>query len=181
MAKKRAYGKSTKKTKKPKRAKNPGAKSGRVGGAPSDKRLAAVERSIGIPHEIQDVLARLNAKRGSPQTTAARVLKNFPELADDQPVRVELTDVEFDLDNEHTTAFNVRLYFEGSSEDIASKAKPHGVVPRQIVGSTLILVMDVQGDPDDVGVFKVKHTRTPSISLKVSDGPVSLKSLFVEG
>ena len=92
-----------------------------------------------------------------------------------------MVDVEFDLDSEKTTAFNVRLYFEGSTEDIASKAKPHGVVPRQIVGSTLILVMDVQGDPEDIGVFNVKHARQASISLKVSDGPVSLKSLFVEG
>jgi hypothetical protein len=144
-----------------------------------NNRLLQIEKRVGVPHEIQDLIERLHAKGQAPQTTAARVLKSFPALANDQSIPVQLVDVEFDLDHQATTAVNVRVYLPGHAEDIASSAAPHGVLPRQVVGSTVVVVMDVTGNPNHVGVFTVRHAQPPKISLKVSDGPVSLKSLFV--
>jgi hypothetical protein len=100
---------------------------------------------------------------------------------DTTPATAKVVDVEFTFDSNNTTAHAARVYLPGSKDDIASSAKPSGSVPRQVVGANSNVLVEVQGNPDDVGVFTVKNAIPPTITLKVSDGPVSLQPIIVTG
>jgi hypothetical protein len=139
-------------------------------------RVARIERRLGMSHEVQDLLDRMAAK-GKPSTTASKVLASFPALKEDVTVSVSVTDLVFDLDVAATTATLTRVYLPGQP-DIASSAKPHGVLPRQISGSTVIVVMETLGDAGELGKFNVQGALQKDISLLAEDSP-SLKPLIV--
>jgi hypothetical protein len=141
-------------------------------------RVGKIEKRIGVPHEIQDLMDRLKSKGQNPKTTATRVLASFPQLRDDISVKVALVDLVFDLDATATTAKLTRVYLPGSTSDIASSASPHGVLPRQISGSTVLVVMETLGNSGQVGKFRVQGALQPSISLTADDSP-SVKALIV--
>lgn len=92
-----------------------------------------------------------------------------------------LVDVAFDLDTAKTTAKMARVYLPGNATDIANTANPHGVLKGQTPGSTVIVVLDVSGNPDpnSVAVFNITNAMPNAISLKVSNGPTSTHSLLV--
>jgi hypothetical protein len=140
-------------------------------------RVGKIEKRIGVPHEIQDLMDRLNSKGKNPKTTATRVLASFPQLRDEVSVKVALVDLVFDLDATATTATLTRVYLPGSP-DIASSASPHGVLPRQISGSTVLVVMETLGNSGQVGKFNVQGALQPSITLTAGDSP-SVKALIV--
>jgi hypothetical protein len=141
-------------------------------------RVGKVEKRIGVPHEIQDLMDRLTSKGRDPMTTARRVLKSFPQLAKGVSVPVTLVDIVFDLDTSVTTAKITRVYLPGANWDIASSASPHGLLPRQISGSTVIVVMETLGDDGDIGKFNLQGTLQSDISLSSQDSP-SLMPLIV--
>ncbi len=77
----------------------------------------------------------------------------------------------------------MRVYLTGTTEDIASTAKHHGVLPAQTVGSTIKVTMDLTGsvNASDLGQFTVKNAQHSPISLTVANGPISVKTLHVTG
>ncbi len=162
-----------------KRGTGGGGGDGNSNGSDLAARVAALEQRAGLPHEVQNFIDRVNDSEAP--TASARAAEHFGALSGDAVAAIQITNVIFELDTTKTTAHFVRVYQSGSSDDIASTAQPHGILPRQIVGSSITVVMDVQGDPNEVGVFSLQHTAAPSISLKVSDGPISVKYLFVTG
>jgi hypothetical protein len=141
-------------------------------------RVGKVEARVGVPHEIQDLMDRLTSKGKTPKTTATRVLTSFPQLKGEVSVKVELVELVFDLDAAATNAQLTRVYLPGSDTDIASSASPHGVLPRQISGSTVCVVMETLGNPGQTGKFTVQGALQPSITLKAEDSP-SIKVLIV--
>jgi hypothetical protein len=143
-----------------------------------EKRIRKLETRIGVSHEIQDVLHRISARPANLSLPSERLLAKLHFLDDDAEIPVELVDLEFDLDTAKTTAEMTRVYLEGSDDDIASTAQHHGVLPRQVDGSTVTVVMDASGDPAAVGVFKVKNALQTSISVTAAVG-VSIKFLVV--
>ena len=160
--------------------KNAGKAPTKAGGPDLETRVKALEKRSGLSHELQDVIDRVQSK-GTPQTAALRAQTNFKFLQDDVIAPATVVDVTIELDSKATTAKFTRVYLTGSTGDIASTAKPKGVLPRQVVGSTITVVMDVTGNPNDIGQFNVKNAQHSPISLKVSDGPTSIKSLHVTG
>ena len=150
------------------------------GGSDLETRVKALEKRSGLSHELQDVINRVQSK-GKVQTAALHAQANFKFLKDDVIAPATIVDVTFELDTKATTAKFTRVYLTGSTEDIASTAKPKGVLPRQVVGSTITVLMDVLGNPNDLGQFTVSKAQHSPISLKVSDGPTSIKSLHVTG
>lgn len=141
-------------------------------------RVGKVEKRMGVPHEIQDLMDRLSSKGKSPMTTARRVLKSFPQLAAGISVPVTLVDVVFDLDKAATTAKITRVYLPGADRDIASSASPHGVLPRQVSGSTIVVVMETLGNDGELGKFNLQGTLQTDMSLLSQDSP-SLIPLIV--
>jgi hypothetical protein len=89
------------------------------------------------------------------------------------------TTVIFDLDPS-TTAAPARLRLQNSSTYIVTSAKPHGELPGQVIGSTIHVVVEAQGNPDDFVLINVQHATPTTIKMKVSEGP-GTKPLLVTG
>jgi hypothetical protein len=90
--------------------------------------------------------------------------------------------VAFDLDEKGNTAKFARLYFPGHDEDLVNNLdSKHAVLKDQPLGSTIQLIMEVRGDPGQVGSFLLKGATPTPLKLRVQDGPKSPKLLFVSG
>jgi len=150
------------------------------------RRVKSLEKRVGVSHETQDFLDRVKAKGRTPSTASTRALSSFKSLADGAAVApVETVDVEFDLASTPKAPGLVRLYLPGTQpgDEIATSAKPHGVLHQQIVGSDLQLIMDITGNLGESGSFSVKAALPNPISLLLDDGPTkkSIKYLHVTG
>jgi hypothetical protein len=148
------------------------------------RRVKSLEARSGVSHETQDFLARVKTSRRTLSTPSTRAISTFKGLADGDAVApVETVDVEFDLGSTPKAPGMVRLYLPGTQpgEEIATSAKPHGVLPQQVVGSDLQLIMDITGNIGESGSFSVKRALPNPISLQLDDGPTkkSLKYLHV--
>jgi hypothetical protein len=103
----------------------------------------------------------------------------------DAAAPVQTVDVEFDLTSTPKPPGIVRLYLSGTQpgNEIATSAKPHGVLHQQVVGSDLQLIMDITGNSGEGGSFSVKAALPSPISLHLDDGPSkkSIKYLHVTG
>ena len=92
----------------------------------------------------------------------------------DQAAQSKTVDVIFELDTDQTTAKITRVYRPGTKDpkdDIANTGRPKGSVKNQTVGSTLKVVLDAAGNPEDVGAFNVTHAKPKHISVTVKDRP----------
>jgi hypothetical protein len=164
-------------------------KQGKSGGSGKDKsgqssleaRVAALESRQGLSHETQDFIERAGQKGKSSGTASSRAFKSVRVLSADAVAPAQLVDVTFDLSSTPKAPGMVRLYLAGTTADIASSTSPHGVLPRQIVGSDIQLIMDITGNSGEAGSFNVKGALPSSISLNVDDGPTSIKYLHVTG
>jgi hypothetical protein len=150
------------------------------------RRLKLLEGRIGVSHETQDFLDRVRAKADSPSTPSTRAFSSFKDLADgDAVAAIDTVDVTFDLVSTPKAPGMVRLYFEGTKagDEIATSAKPHGVLHQQVVGSDLRLIMDITGNLGEAGSFSVDGALPNPISLQLDEGPSkkSLKYLHVTG
>lgn len=150
------------------------------------RRVESLEQRVGVSHETQDFLDRVNAKGGTASTASTRALTSFKDLADGDAVApVATVDVEFVLGSTPKPPGLVRLYLPGTQpgDEIATSAKPHGVLHQQVVGSDLQLIMDITGNLGETGSFSVKAALPSPISLQLDDGPTkkSIKYLHVTG
>jgi hypothetical protein len=149
----------------------------------TDPKRAVVQKGIGVPHEVQDFVDRLQSKGRELSTSSAKAFKNIKLLSSDAVAPAQVTDVIFDIDKS-TTAQLVRVYLPGkkpTDPDICNTQSPHGVLHNQVVGTFVTVVIEVAGNPQDVGVVNVTHAEPAVIKLKVADGPVGTKPLYVTG
>jgi hypothetical protein len=151
-----------------------------------ERRLKALERRIGVSHETQDFVDRLKAKGGIASTASTQALKSFKVLSDGSAgPSVATVDVVFDLTDTPKAPGMVRIYQAGSKpgDEIASSQKPHGVLPAQVVGSDLQLIMDIMGNVGEKGGFSVKAALPTPLTLVLDTGPTKkvLKYLHVTG
>ena len=155
------------------------------GGKPSRSSRAATAQTTrlkklpSIPHEVHDHLSRL-ASPVSLRTPMVVAAKSLSALGSAEVAAAQLTDVTFTI-NPSTTATLTRVHLQADSNDIVNKTRPQGVLPRQVVGTFVTVVIEVTGAPDTVGVIDVQHASPASFRLKVSDGPVGIKPLFITG
>jgi hypothetical protein len=133
----------------------------------------------GIPHEVHDHLSRL-ADPVSLRTPMVMAAKSFSALGSDEVAPAQLTDVTFTI-NPATTATLTRVHLQGDPNDIVNNTRPQGILPRQVVGTFVTVVIEVTGAPDAVGVIDVQHASPGSFRLAVSHGPVGTKPLFITG
>jgi hypothetical protein len=150
-------------------------KKGTGGSDKNAPRITALEKKAGVPHEVQDFLERLSGKS---TTASIRAAKTFAALSNATVAPAQVVDVIFDLDST-TTAKVARVYLPGSQEDIANSQNPHGVLRNQVVGTFVTVVIQVGGEPSDIGVFDIQHAQPSSIRLRVSNGPTGTKPLLV--
>jgi hypothetical protein len=144
----------------------------------SDKSLAVAKLAEESASRADAFGARMESTRAGRRVGA----RSLAVMADDvMPTQAKVVDVGISLDSDNTTARAARVFLPGSDDDIASNARPQGAVRRQVVGSGFDVVIEVMGEPDDVGVFRVSNAIPSRISLKVSDGPVAVQPLIVTG
>jgi hypothetical protein len=158
-------------------------RAGAAGRADENKPLAGLEKRVGVPHEVQDFLDRIAAKGQTPLTASTKAIKTFAALNTDAVAPAQVADLTFDIDSS-TTAKLVRVYLPGkrpADPDIVNSQNTHGVLHNQVVGTFVTVIIEVAGNPNDVGVIDVKNAEPDTIKLKVSDGPVGTKPLFVTG
>ena len=144
---------------------------------------SALQKRIGVPHEVQDFMDRLKGKGPVLSTGSARAFRTFSLLSSDAVAPAQVTDVLFDIDKS-TTAKLVRVYPLGAKPtdpDIVNTQHPHGVLHNQVVGTFVTVVIEVAGNPDNIGVIDITHAEPTVIKLKVADGPVGVKPLYVTG
>jgi hypothetical protein len=91
--------------------------------------------------------------------------------------------VTLDLDEKGNTAKFARLYFpaDPNNEVVNNTDRKHAELKDQPIGSTIKLMMEVDGDPDQTGSFLIKGATPTPLSLPVKDGPKEPKWLFVTG
>jgi hypothetical protein len=143
-------------------------------------RIAKLESRVGVPHEVQDFIDRVQSSDKVTSTASSQALEKFDVLSSDAVAAAQVTDVIFDIDDA-TTATLVRLRLSSGPPHIVTSSKHHGVLSGQVVGRFIEVLIEAEGDADQVAIVKVQHAVSDTIQLKLADGKSGLKSLFVTG
>jgi len=133
----------------------------------------------GVPHEVHDFLSRLKTGKAAAPTPMRQAIQSLGTLSTDAVAPAQVTTLIFDLDA--STTAKTRVYLPGHTDDIVNNKKTHGELPNLVVGTFVTVVIQVDGKPSQVGVVDVQHSEPASFQLKVSDGPVGTKPLYVTG